>query len=88
MNFAWPTNTNNIHDRFNFFCYGEGLETFGFVVGAGIDGNGLVTRGLVWQGYNIWGPGAETVTTSWSNSDLSVVTTWINTWDEFPSNIG
>jgi hypothetical protein len=82
---TWPTNTNNIADRYNFFCYGEALVDFGLVVGCGIDGNGLVTRGLVWQGYEIWGPAVGPVTTSWADSNPVITTVWSLTWAEYPS---
>lgn len=58
----------NPKDVNDYFCYGEGLIDFGFVVGYAINGPGLVTRGLVWQAPEIWGPatGYSSLSTSWA----------------------
>lgn len=37
-----------------FFVYGEPLETFGFENHGVVNGVGLVTRGLVWQYFDLW----------------------------------
>lgn len=50
----------------------------------GNNGMGLVTRGLIWQGYDIWGPnGDESVLTSWTADPSSLVTTM---WTADPSS--
>jgi len=54
---AWPnspTATINQFDQYNFFPYGMALLDFGLAVQGANNGFGLVTRGLVWQGYDIW----------------------------------
>lgn len=82
--------TYNYHDQYGFFAYGEALVTFGLVEISAINGFGLVTRGLIWQGYDIWGPYAgASLSTSWSAqagaSTLS--TTWTPaTFNELPES--
>ncbi len=75
---TWPisSDSNNKVDQFNFFPYGEGLVDFGLAVGYALNGNGLVTRGLVWQGRDIWGPAVGPITTTWTSSQSAIVTVW------------
>lgn len=64
----------------NFFVYGESLEDFGMCVRKAADGLGLVTRGFLWTGGNIWFniDANSPITTTWtlSFSGASLTTTW------------
>ncbi len=56
------------------FPYGESLLTNGLKVNHGIDGLGLVTRGLIWELYSIW---IDTeyyapITTTWTETQLNL----------------
>lgn len=63
---GFPSATNNFHDSNAYFPYGMSVVDYGLVVQYGINGVGLLTMGLVWQAYDIWGPGQPTVTTTWT----------------------
>lgn len=65
-------------DPNKYSFYGEALLSNGLVVRHAINGIGLVTRGLVWQLYDIFiDTGAEDgITTSWSDSESAITTTW------------
>lgn len=59
--------------------YGEALVSFGLEVRDGIDGYGLVSRGLLWELQAIWLDIQEAapILTSWTASaGASIVTTW------------
>lgn len=62
------------------FVYGEPLVTFGFENMGVINGLGLVSRGLLWNLYDIWFDNDyySQITTSWSNADSVITTTWTN----------
>lgn len=79
------TMNNNIRDQFQFFPYGNAIETFGLVNIAAINAFGLVTRGFIWQAYDIWTPSAgytslgyAGIATGWTASlgYSSITTTW------------
>ena len=75
-----PTNTVNQFDQYNFFPYGMGVETFGLAVIVANNGFGLVTRGLVWQGYDTWFDPTPMVgiSTSWAAYSFGITasTSW------------
>lgn len=61
------------------FVYGEPVVTFGFENKGVVNGFGLVTRGLVWQVYDLWFDNHyySNLTTTWSAaSGSSITTTW------------
>lgn len=60
------------------FPYGEALTTFGLMNRHAIDGFGVVTRGLLWEMYQIW---IDTtfyapITTTWANTETLLTTVW------------
>jgi hypothetical protein len=61
---------------------GQALADFGFqVLGAagfigGVDGVGLVSRGLLWPKGGIWGYCNDPFTTTWANCGTTIVTGW------------
>lgn len=61
--------------------YGEAIVTNGLEVRHGIDGYGLVTRGLLWQLFDIFidTDSKDAITTSWSNSESVLSTAWTDT---------
>ena len=65
---------------YDFYSYGESNVDFGLVVGYATNGYGLVTRGLVWQASEIWGPavGYSSLTTSWAapSGYSALATSW------------
>ena len=71
---------NPIIDPNYYFTYGEGIVSSGFVVRDGINGVGLVTRGFIWQLYDIWvgREATDSLSTSWSNAEASLTTNWTN----------
>lgn len=68
----------SIHDQNNTIAYGEALTNYGLVVRDAVNGWGLVTRGFLWQAYDIWIKieDYDAVTTSWSDSDAVISTSW------------
>lgn len=48
------TSIQNYSDRYNYCAYGMALVDYGLVQVSQINGVGLVTSGLVWQGPEIW----------------------------------
>lgn len=61
------------------FPYGEALVTAGFVNARSMtNGLGLVTRGLLWQLYDIWFDQEyyDGLGTVWANSDSILTTNW------------
>lgn len=76
-----------------FFVYGEPLSSFGLENHGVVNGTGLMTRGLVWQVYDLWfdtdyysnlsstwvAASGSSVATTWSEaSGSSISTTWSN----------
>ena len=86
--FGYPTNRFNVADANSYFMYGMALLDGGLAVQSANNGVGLVTRGLVWQGYDVWGPDEFFgVTTSWSaDPSSSITTTWTadNEFNDLP----
>ncbi len=62
------------------FPYGESLETFGLQNRGVVNGFGLVTRGFLWQIYDIWFDKDYymNLSTTWTNNEPSITTTWTN----------
>lgn len=61
------------------FPYAQSVSTFGTDVALqGGNGYGLVTRGLLWQLFDIWfAPDShDALSTSWTSSNASITTTW------------
>lgn len=59
--------------------YGEALVTSGLFVRDGVNGFGLVTRGLTWEMQAVWLDiqAAAPITTTWSAAaGASITTTW------------
>lgn len=58
--------------------YGVAISTFGLTQTDVYNGYGAVSRGLLWQLYDIWLDYElyDSVTTSWANSDSVITTTW------------
>lgn len=75
---GYPTNTYSPSDQNAYFCYGMPLLDVGLAMQSANNGVGLVTRGLVWQAYDIWGSnGDENISTTWiADASQSVTTTW------------
>lgn len=71
---SFDTDTNKIQ------IYGESVVTNGLSVRDGINGIGLVTRGVLWQLFDIYidTGSKDGIVSSWSNSDASITTTWSN----------
>ena len=65
-------------DPNRYTTYGEAIETNGLEVRHGINGVGLLTRGLVWQLFDVYllTESVDGITTSWSDSEGSITTTW------------
>lgn len=65
-------------DPNRYTTYGEAIETNGLVVRHDINGVGLVTRGLVWQLFDVFIDvgSVDGITTSWSDSQSAITTTW------------
>ena len=61
-------------------CYGEALVSSGLVCRNVVNGMGLVTRGFLWQKYDIWYDNEfyNPLSTSWTNADATITTTWTN----------
>lgn len=68
-------------DQYNQCVYGEAVLTRGLGVRDAVNGYGLDSWGLIWQGPDIWldTTAAYPLTTSWSNTETSITTTWTNT---------
>jgi hypothetical protein len=75
--YPYQTN-NNIHDQNAYYPFGMPVLDQGLVHQYANNGIGLLTKGLVWQAYDIWGPnGDEKITTSWTaDPSSSITTTW------------
>ena len=61
------------------FVYGEPLVTVGLENHGVINGLGLVTRGLLWQLYDLWSDKDyySNITTTWSATyNATITTTW------------
>lgn len=60
--------------------YGMGIVSFGLTQGDVSNGYGLLTRGLLWQLYQIWLDVElyDSISTSWTDSDSVITTTWTN----------
>lgn len=88
---AFPSSTYNIRDSNATYPYGMPLLDSGLVMQYAINGMGLVMRGLVWQGYDIWGPnGDENLSTVWTaDSSSAITTTWTldNMGNELPPQL-
>lgn len=69
---------SNVHDSNNITVYGEAVVSGGLEVRDGVSGYGLVTRGFIYELYNIWLDiqAAAPITTTWANSNSSITTTW------------
>jgi hypothetical protein len=78
----------SVRDQNDVSVYGEALLTNGLVVRHGINGYGLLTRGFLWQLYDIFidVDRAQGLSTSWSNSESSLTTTWSNTETSLTTN--
>lgn len=52
--------------------------TSGLAVRDGINGPGILTRGFIWQLYDIWvgRESTDSLSTSWSNAEASLTTNW------------
>lgn len=76
-----------VRDQNDVSVYGEALLTDGLVVRHGINGYGLLTRGFLWQLYDIFidVDRANQISTSWSNI-ASVTTSWTNTETSLTTN--
>lgn len=63
--------------------YGMGIGSFGLTQGDVSNGYGLVSRGLLWQLYQIWldVESYDNISTSWADSDAVITTTWTNEGD-------
>lgn len=71
--------TISMQDQNSTFPYAESVSTFGTCVPMqGGNGYGLVTRGLLWQWWDIWfnQDAADGVVTTWTASNTFVETTW------------
>jgi hypothetical protein len=68
----------NMVDKNQTGLYGEALLDYGICVRQAVNGYGLETFGLVWQGPDIWiTPSAhDGVTTTWTSSETAITTTW------------
>lgn len=60
------------------FPYGESIVSGGLAVRSAVNGYGAVSRGLLWQLYDIW---IDTeyfapITTTWSSSESVITTVW------------
>lgn len=99
LNYHTNTMNVNVQDPFNFFGYGNPIETFGLVNFSAINAFGLVTRGFIWQAYAIWGDaigpisttwtlpsGYSTLVTAWASSATVIATTWAPSYfNELPN---
>lgn len=84
----------NPFDPNEIFPYAESVSNFGTCVSAqGGNGFGLLTRGLLWQAYDIWFDvdAHDGITTSWTSSNASITTTWTlcggGVYGEIPAGI-
>lgn len=71
--------TNSQQDQNSIFPYAESVSTFGTDVALqGGNGLGLVSRGLLWQVYDIWFDldAHDGLTTTWTSSNSNITTTW------------
>lgn len=69
----------NPFDKNETYPYAESVTNFGTAVSqAGGNGFGLMTRGLLWQAYDIWfdSDAHDGITTTWTSSNASITTTW------------
>ena len=66
----------SVRDPNDVHVYGEALLTDGLAVRHGVSGYGLLTRGFLWQLYDIFIDTEAAVTTSWSDTETSLTTTW------------
>jgi hypothetical protein len=69
-----------IADKNFVFPYGEAILSNGLEVRDAVNGYGLVSRGFLWQLYDIWLDitASAPLVTSWSNSQTSITTIWSN----------
>jgi hypothetical protein len=69
-----------VRDINDVSVYGEALLTHGLVVRQAVNGYGLLTRGFLWQLYDIFidVDDAQNLSTSWSNTETALTTTWAN----------
>lgn len=58
--------------------YGVSIVDYGLTAWDAVDGYGLVSRGLLWQLYQIWFDTQyyAPLVTSWANSDTVITTSW------------
>lgn len=60
--------------------YGMAVVDFGLTEGNMINGYGLLTRGLLWQFYDVWCDQQfyDNLSTNWADDNAPVVTVWAN----------
>lgn len=71
--------TNSQNDPNSTYPYAESVTDFGTCVRLqGGNGFGLLTRGLIWQVYDIWFDldANDGLSTSWTASNSNITTTW------------
>jgi hypothetical protein len=68
----------NYNDPDPVFVYGEPIATFGFENHGVVNGFGLLTRGLLWQYFDLWFDADyySNLATTWSDADATITTTW------------
>lgn len=74
----------NQKDKSSISVYGQSLLNYGVCVSDAISGVGLITKGFLWQGYEIWlwREDSDPVSTGWtaaagySGSATLVTTSW------------
>ena len=59
--------------------YGVAIVDLGFTEGNMINGYGLLSRGLLWQFYDVWCDQQfyDNISTNWSDDDEVITTTWV-----------
>lgn len=78
----------SVRDQNDVTLYGESIVSNGLVVRQAINGFGLLTRGFLWQLYDIFidVDRAANLSTSWSNTESILTTTWANTETSLTTN--
>lgn len=69
----------NPKDVNDIYPYAQSVTNFGTMVGLqGANGLGLVSRGLLWQAYDIWFDldAHDLLVTTWTDSNAVITTTW------------
>lgn len=64
----------NVKDVNDVWPYGESLVSSGLMVRDAVNGYGLVTRGFLWQLYDIWidTTAAANITTTWTPTQYGI----------------